>query len=868
MPVYHASILTYHILNLANNGPVARKRIQAAFLLGLRDALVGVNDCSTKSSFRSLRDSLNHADDDSTISSLVGRMDDASRGTGYLAVQGHVMLGHEVLRTLSARIASHNEQASESQIEAIFALHFGVVVVPAEENGSISGSGVDLAADMLDAMPRDRSGLVVISDSYRALLADTGACPPRLFQKMPDLKDRAGRALPVASFFCLDFGVDVTLPPTPKHLRKPTGIAAYLDNFRVRDLEAARAETVQEETWRVELAQLGGAARIRGLPIDQLYITLIADPTSADERHWAREIDAKIGRDANTRDGAWRDILRPSPTRAERRILNEELPGADGLLPKAELTRIPRPPPRPEVLAAAATEGNWPEAETDVPMAQPLSSADGETLHKVLRRERCCVVLGDPGSGKSVLCSWVANELSDCRRMERASSELGPQRAPFLIRARSMIAYIADAREPSLIDYIKAGLRPDVPAAQDGAWEQYVDRLLEAGHTFTILDGLDEVPQEWQGTLKRMIDEFVTVHVMRPGVEGYRPDTGVGNQILITSRVTGYYQTAFTSESWSTFLIRPMPDTQIAQFCGRWCEAAGLPRLAEQLREEMFAPRNRTILSMSRNPLLLSILCQLATLNRTHVELPQGRAELYEQVIVETAERWRADILQEPFGRQPEFISKLGSTDAILALFAPVAEHIHRHSITGEISEGDLLLHLVRAIARLEGRHDIELSLDEAKERRSFFNIRLRQVFGVLSERARGQYSFLHRTFQEYLAGLSLLLPDPDGRECFDAPFRISASEVADRILRDELLSDPQWRQSLLFLLGQLAWARQQRDRGVRRAAPDMLEVIHHIEARQAERENQLSSEEWALFLADLLVEIPPDFSALVGPAQ
>lgn len=839
MKAYRASVIAYRLLIDGACDSASRKMMEDAF----RDTLQGV---------------LRGIDEDPRKPRVIGGID-SWRGSGCIAVQGHVLQGADIVGPLSTRIAFLNRlMRDEIRIRVMFALHFGTVWL-GEKGHPKSGPAIDLANAMLEAMPHDRDGLVAISDSYHRLLVDHADCPEKLFHDIPDLKGPADGAIALKSFFTDNFGIDISRLPSPEDRLRATRIVASLDNYRVRDLEGALFDAVEEATWRIELPQLGGAARIRGLPIDELYIELIADPTSPDEHRWAREIDPDTGLDASTRDGAWRDILRPSPTRAERKILNEELPDADGVRP-----RIARPPPRPEARAALGRAADWSEPQTEA-AATTSANPDGELLHAVLRRERCCVVLGDPGSGKSVLCRWVAKRLAHYRRAGRASPELGPPRAPFLIQARDLAAQIAEGRETSLVDYIKTALRPEVPAAEGEAWEQYVEQLLEAGHAFVIIDGLDEMPSERQGALKRMIDSFVDLHVVRPGVDGSRPDAGIGNQILVTSRITGYYQTALTSPAWSIFLIRPMPDALIARFCNHWCEAAEIPALAEPLRAEMFSPRNATILSISRNPLLLSILCQLATFDPTRVTLPKGRTELYEQVIVETAERWRTGVLQEPRGRTPEFMRKLSSAESILTLFAPAAEHIHRKSITGNIGENDLVLHLVRAIARLEGRHDTELSAQEAKERRAYIKVRLSQVFGVLSERARGQYSFLHRTFQEYLAGLSLLLPDPSGTECFNAPFRIPADVVADRILKRELLGDPHWRQPLLFLLGQLAWAQEQRERGLHREAPEMIAVIGHIEERRAEWDEQLSAEEWALFLADLLVELPPDFSAVVG---
>jgi hypothetical protein len=778
----------------------------------------------------------------------------ATDGIGYIALQGHIERALLVLKVLWQKNHRREEDCiPDARTELRYALHFGIIHLRTHRRSSIlAGRVIDEVALTLSHMQGCRPDQVVISDHYRRLLVDEAEMEADLFQEMPAFVERQAAPLPLWNFATGDFGVDFTRPASLPSEAAPA--VARLDAYLVRDLERAVFELVRKANSKIEQAPLDGSSEHRWLPLNALYINLIADPTSSEEHRRALEVDDAAEANSQRLPGTWKQMLGPSQTKAERQVRKEESPA-----PRKPRRAPPRPPPRPDMslsdqIADAVQESA--DAEAQARAAEPAGLPEGETLHSVLRRERCCVVLGDPGSGKTVLCRWIAKELATCQREGRESRELGPARTPFLIPARNLI----DGNMDGIVAYLRSAARPPLRPGLDEAWNGFVDQRLADGKLFVIVDGLDEVAVDKQGALKGMIDSFVTEHVAKPGLADVRPDTSLGNQILVTSRITGYYQTALNSKVWSTFLIRPLSDAQIAQFCDNWCKAADAARLAAPLKIELFAAENASILPMARNPLLLSILCRLGILERTAVHLPRARATLYEQVIVETAARWRAQAIEAVPDDAPAVLHHLSEVDPLLALFAPVAMSMHRDWAAGEIEEEELLDRLVRAIAGLEGRHVTTLTPDEEEERRDFLRVRVDQVFGIMSERSRGRYSFLHRTFQEYLAGISLLLPEPAGKPIHDAPFAITAAALADKIISGGLLVDPHWRQPLLLLLGQLAHMGEQRALGLSRPAPELMDVIGALDRAWGGDYDRMSAEDWALFLADLLAELPDSF--------
>ena len=596
----------------------------------------------------------------------------------------------------------------------------------------------------------------------------------------------------------------------------------------------------------IQRIKVGGGGKVKALDLKKLYVSLIADPTSFDERQKARELEEELAKDAGFQDRQWSDVLRPAQSGVVERVLRDEIPG------DLRTALTARTEPRKEDSADANAEGG--------------SGAEGETLHNVVRRERSCVLLGDPGSGKSVLCCWLARELSECWRARERSRELGPARVPFLIVLRDLAQRCGDGEVESIVDYLVRCSRPTNLICPEGTWKQFIEQTLKHGKAFMILDGLDEVPRKQLLQIRQMIEVFTLERVASTVDRSTRPDSGVGNQIVITSRITGYYQTALPSDPFAHFLIRPMTDGQIEEFCRHWCEASGRPGLTGALLSEIFDPKRPNIRSMASNPLLLSILCQLGTRDsQKKVQLPQIRAELYEKVVQETVEEWRKKAHTSLREEEPYFTQLLSGVDNVLALFAPVAGYMHASLISNEIGSAELQDWLVKALAWFEGKMDYELDGKEWDQRKNFLMDALERVVGVLSERSLGRYSFLHLTFQEYLAGISLLLPEVGdhtlGASAFDAP----AEALVKRIIDAGYLSDLRWRQPLLLLCGQLAWMETSTERGRQRPAPCLPDVIELLDVCHEGGKSGLLGEQWALFLAEVLAEVPDTMLLAAG---
>jgi formylglycine-generating enzyme required for sulfatase activity len=407
--------------------------------------------------------------------------------------------------------------------------------------------------------------------------------------------------------------------------------------------------------------------------------------------------------------------------------------------------------------------------------------ADRQSALEALDQERCLVLMGGPGSGKTtflnfvalcmageilgcapkleVLCSPIPPEPDEYRDPDESAKEPKPQRwshdalLPVRVVLRDFAAALpppgsrmtADALWNFIVGQLPERLRP-------WADELHAELLRKGG--LILLDGLDEVPDALQRReqVKQAVQEFAGMHQ--------------ACRFLVTSRTYAYQRQDWKLNGFAERELLPFTRGQIERFIDTWYGhmAQDLFRLTETdalARAEVLkrATRRAELAELAGRPLLLTLMARLQT--KGGGSLPENREALYAQSVDMLLDEWeglklRRDrttgqtIVEEPSLSEWLNASR-GNIRRELDKLAYQA-HLDQPTLVGtaDIRQGDLIAAL---LAAGEERDTRPRRLEEY----------LRDRAGLLTSHGEGLYQFPHRSFQEYLAACHLVRFDyPD----------------------------------------------------------------------------------------------------------
>lgn len=311
-------------------------------------------------------------------------------------------------------------------------------------------------------------------------------------------------------------------------------------------------------------------------------------------------------------------------------------------------------------------------------------------------------VRGEAGSGKTTLLDWLAVTAARGGFADDLCRWNGL--IPFPIRLRSY----ADSPLPRPEEFLTGPLAGLMPSG-------WAHRVLREGRGLVLVDGVDEVPPQKRHNVRQWLRELVNAF----------PDT----QFVVTARPAAADEKWLDEQAFSSVLLEQMSSADVKAFVQRWHEAAKAPdetqrRLVSQLdsREHLRA--------LASSPLLCAMLCAL-NLERVS-ELPHNRMELYAAALtmlldLRDAERGIARILttsdKTVLLRDLAWRLTLGGRSQLPT--QKVREHVARK---------------VRAMPNVDEEPDVIVT-------------HLLERSGVIREPVLGRVDFVHRTFQEYLAG-------------------------------------------------------------------------------------------------------------------
>ena len=398
-------------------------------------------------------------------------------------------------------------------------------------------------------------------------------------------------------------------------------------------------------------------------------------------------------------------------------------------------------------------------------------------LREALSENERVVVLGDPGSGKTMLLKCLTLCLAKGKG-DRVGLEDGM--LPVLLPVSAYADALTRGADLELVDFLpryfaERGL-PDL--------SPLFTEELKRGRCLLLLDGLDEV-----------IGEEMRLEVARRvrDLASHYP----GNRYVVTSRIAGY-RAGLLSDNFAHFTILPFGDEEMEKFARQWCYAYERPvlsasegmgaaeltpeaeRRAEERTKSLIAAitSKEAIKRLAANPLLVTIL---ALIHYQGTRLPHRRVELYRLCVEALAETLN---LARSLTRRPIDLW-LGEQRLderfVVQLMAPIAFWMHSEKPGGLVGREELEERIAAYFEEREGKS----SEEAAKLARDFVEL-IREQSGLLVEWGLDQFGFMHLTFEEYL----------------------TARYLAGRRDVNELvkghLHDPRWREAILLTAGTL----------------------------------------------------------------
>jgi hypothetical protein len=405
-----------------------------------------------------------------------------------------------------------------------------------------------------------------------------------------------------------------------------------------------------------------------------------------------------------------------------------------------------------------------------------LEDYPGEMLSDVLAHHQQVLVLGDSGTGKTMLLRYVVLEYARILLEDNIDSNGDQATAGKRVdMARPLPIYVDLAsyvenrlRDETLIEF---ALRMAVELTQEESLRPLLEQMLANGQCLLLLDGLDQAASDEQ---RRMLVAEVT--------RASETCHGSGNQIAVTSRLAGY-DVAPLPPSFAGYVIHPLERSQLLSFLLRWKLALALMHRPLMDKDEALRRIHPDMVALARQittnsrlyvtvntPLLLRML---VAVYQPGMMLSPQRVAVYQLVADALIREWR---LAQRETNQPAVLEH-----EVIPLLGELAYWLQASRPTGLLTEQELR----QILGRIWSRMRPGVPPEQVYEAIGNFIGILRVHSGVLIELAPQRYGFIYHGLQEYFAARYMV-----------ASYRHAASRIREH------LHDPRWDEVITAAIG------------------------------------------------------------------
>ncbi|MFC3996302.1 NACHT domain-containing protein [Nocardiopsis sediminis] len=332
---------------------------------------------------------------------------------------------------------------------------------------------------------------------------------------------------------------------------------------------------------------------------------------------------------------------------------------------------------------------------------------------------------GSAGAGKTTLLHWLAVRASRDDFPNELASWHGL--IPLVIPLRQYVG--KELPEPE--EFIRNTGRHLAAEAP----KNWIHGLLGAGRAVLLVDGVDELPGPQREKARHWLRDLVRDYPLC--------------RFVVTSRPAAADEDWLTREDFVSAELEPLRDSDISAFIRSWHEAVRsdtadaeacerLTSYERELTEKVLGQRH--LRNIASTPLLCALLCALY--RDRHTALPRDRMEVYDAAL--------SMLLKERDEQRGIHVegAQLSRTEKVLLL-----QELAKWLIQNGASDAPYATARRRVAHILASLHRVGGEPDEV-----FDHLLIRS--GLLTSPAVGRVSFIHRTFEEYLAAKALVEDD------------------------------------------------------------------------------------------------------------
>ncbi|MGK7938892.1 MAG: GUN4 domain-containing protein [Crocosphaera sp.] len=371
-------------------------------------------------------------------------------------------------------------------------------------------------------------------------------------------------------------------------------------------------------------------------------------------------------------------------------------------------------------------------------LVQQSLSKQGLSIWHLLRQAkqdvlyRSLVIISKGGFGKTTLLRHITYIYTIKNRYKQKPYQ-APKLLPVLLYLRKWQSLIANQKDLTLVTLIEKHHLQDLPGGNNLKLPpNWAKNHLDNGKMLILLDGFDEVKEEWQKSVSQWISQQLKQY----------PNA----YFILTSRPAGYHQYQGENKPKVPLFVKPLNEDQKARFIEKWYlswekhnsaepNSYEAQRQASHLIAQIKPIENKInpLSDFAKIPLLLNMIVNLDA-NYTGEKLPQRRTDLFNSIV-------HLQLGNRPLARQVEMpLESVEERQKVLQKLALFMMEQEQTKI-----EPELLLKQLKKYLD---------PIDNSLSPKTFLK-KIENVSELLIK-IDDYYEFAHKNFQEYLASVEI----------------------------------------------------------------------------------------------------------------